>query len=141
MKNYRLLAVLMCVAVPTLTSVLGQATSSPDGHTETANTATNFGATTVPRLVRFAGVAHDFSGKPLAGIIGVTFALYTEPTGGVALWLETQNVQADTNGHYSVLLGSTKADGLPAEIFASGQARWVGVQIEQQVEQQRTLLC
>lgn len=40
----------------------------------------------------------------------------------------------------TLLLGSTKADGLPAEIFASGQARWIGVQIEQQVEQPRTLL-
>ena len=54
--------------------------------------------------------------------------------------METQNVQADGSGHYSVLLGSTKPDGLPAEIFASEQARWIGVQIEQRPEQLRTLL-
>src|SRR6202041_3147342 len=54
--------------------------------------------------------------------------------------METQNVQADAGGHYTVLLGSTKAEGLPAELFASGQARWIGVQVEQEGEQARTLL-
>ena len=95
---------------------------------------------TVPRLVRFSGVARDLNGKPLSGIVGITFALYPEQTGGAPLWLETQNAQADAGGHYSVLLGSTKPDGLPAEIFASEQARWIGVQIEQQEEQPRSLL-
>src|SRR5215471_5641421 len=86
---------------------------------------------TVPRLVRFTGMARDLNGKPISGIVGVTFSLYAEQTGGTALWMETQNAQADSNGHYSVLLGSTKPDGLPAELFASEQARWIGVQIEQ----------
>ena len=95
---------------------------------------------TVPRLVRFGGVAHDLNGKLLTGNVGITFALYAGQSGGAPLWLETQSVQADATGHYTVLLGSTKPDGLPAEIFASEQARWIGVQIEQQVEQPRTLL-
>jgi trimeric autotransporter adhesin len=97
-------------------------------------------ATTVPRLVRYAGVARDLDGKPLTGVVGITFALYSEEAGGAVLWMETQNVQADATGHYSVLLGSTKPDGLPAELFASEQARWIGVQVEQQTEQARTLL-
>jgi hypothetical protein len=66
--------------------------------------------------------------------------LYAEPAGGAALWQETQNVQTDSGGRYSVLLGSTKAEGLPGDIFASEQARWIGVQIERQAEQPRTLL-
>jgi hypothetical protein len=66
--------------------------------------------------------------------------LYAEQTGGAPLWLETQNVRADANGHYSVLLGSTKPDGLPAELFTSEQARWVGVQISGQNERARFLL-
>ena len=94
----------------------------------------------VPRLIRFAGVARDANGKPLSGTIGITFSLYAEQSGGAALWMETQNVQTDSTGHYSVLLGSTKPDGLPADIFASEQARWIGVQIEQRAEQSRTLL-
>jgi hypothetical protein len=54
--------------------------------------------------------------------------------------METQNVQADGSGRYSVLLGSTKPEGLPGEMFAAEQARWIGVQIEQQLEQKRALL-
>jgi hypothetical protein len=39
-----------------------------------------------------------------------------------------------------VQLGATLANGLPASLFTSGEARWVGVQISGQEEQPRTLL-
>jgi hypothetical protein len=96
--------------------------------------------TTVPRLINFSGTANDLIGNPMTGVVGITFSLYAEQTGGVPLWLETQNVEADANGHYSVLLGSTKPDGLPTDLFTSVQARWVGVQISGQNEQPRFLL-
>ncbi len=96
--------------------------------------------TTVPRLLHFSGTATDLNGNPLNGVVGITFLLYAEQTGGAPLWLEIQNVQAGANGHYSVLLGSTKPEGLPAELFTSEQARWVGVQISGQNEQARFLL-
>jgi hypothetical protein len=86
-----------------------------------AQAQTSTAATTVPRLVRFAGTARDLNGSPVTGVVGITFSLYAEETGGAPLWLETQNAQADANGHYSVLLGTTKADGLPAELFTSEQ--------------------
>ena len=95
----------------------------------------------LPHLIRFSGTVRDLNGIPLSGLIGVTFALYSEPSGGGALWLETQNVNADSNGHYTVLLGLTHADGLPAELFISEQARWVGVQVSGQAEQPRVLLA
>jgi hypothetical protein len=82
----------------------------------------------------------DLNGNPLTGVVGITFALYSEQTGGTALWLETQNITADGNGHYVALLGSTKPDGLPTDVFTSEQARWVGVQISGQAEQPRVLL-
>jgi hypothetical protein len=94
----------------------------------------------LPRLVRFAGTAKDAGGVPLTGVVGITFALYSEQTGGGALWMETQNVQADGNGRFTVLLGAGKPDGLPTDIFTSGQARWLGAQIAGQAEQSRTLL-
>ncbi len=97
-------------------------------------------ASALPRLVRFGGVVRNPNGTPLTGVVGVTFALYSEQTGGAALWLETQNVTADSGGHYSVLLGSTKPDGLPSEMFTSEQARWIGVQVSGQTEQPRVLL-
>jgi hypothetical protein len=90
--------------------------------------------------VRFNGTAKDLNGNPLTGVIGITFALYSEQNGGAPLWLETQNVQADGNGHYTVLLGASKPDGLPIDLFTSEQARWVGVQISGQAEQPRVLL-
>jgi len=97
-------------------------------------------AATVPHLVHFAGVARDLDGKPMSGTLGITFALYAEQTGGAALWLETQNVQADGKGNYSVELGAASAVGLPMDVFASGEARWLGVEIAGQAEQTRILL-
>jgi hypothetical protein len=94
----------------------------------------------LPRLVRFGGAAKDLNGSPLTGVVGITFALYSEKEGGAPLWLETQNATADTSGHYTVLLGATKPEGLPAELFTSEQARWVGVQVSGQAEQPRVLL-
>src|SRR5271154_826653 len=94
----------------------------------------------LPRLVRFGGTVKDLNGNPLTGIVGITFAFYSEKTGGAPLWLETQNATADSNGHYTVLLGATKPEGLPAELFTSEQARWVGVQVSGQAEQPRVLL-
>jgi trimeric autotransporter adhesin len=94
----------------------------------------------LPSVIRFSGKAGDPSTKPVAGLVGITFALYEQETGGPALWLETQNVQLDATGHYTVLLGTTKPEGLPAEIFFSGQARWIGVQVSGQVEQPRVML-
>ena len=94
----------------------------------------------VPAVVKFTGTLSDVEGKPLAGTVGVTFMLYKEQTGGAPLWIETQNVQADKNGHYSVMLGSATSHGLPLEVFVAGEARWLGVQPSGQAEQPRTLL-
>jgi hypothetical protein len=93
----------------------------------------------VPNLVKFSGTAKDNSGKPVAGVVGVTFALYAEQSGGAALWMETQNVKADAAGHYNVSLGAEKS--LPADLFASGEPRWLGVQVADQSEQPRVLLA
>jgi len=56
----------------------------------------------------------------------VTSALYKDQAGGAAIWLETQNVSLDEYGRYTVLLGATKSDGLPMELFTSGEARLCG---------------
>lgn len=98
-------------------------------------------ASELPRLVRFGGTVKDLNGSPLTGVVGVTFAFYSEQNGGAALWLETQNVTADSNGRYTALLGSMVPEGLPADLFTSEQARWVGVQVSGQAEQPRVLLA
>ena len=97
-------------------------------------------AAEVPRLIKFSGTLLDAQDRPLAGPVGVTFALHAQQTGGAALWLETQNVTPDAHGNYTVLLGANSANGVPAELFASGEARWLEVQVERQAEQPRILL-
>jgi hypothetical protein len=94
----------------------------------------------VPPLVKFNGVLTDVNSKALTGTVGVTFSLYNEAQGGSALWVETQNVTPDKAGHYSVMLGSTTTEGIPASLFGSGEARWLGVQAQGQAEQPRTML-
>jgi hypothetical protein len=94
----------------------------------------------VPRLVNFTGKTTDAQGKAIPGIAGVTFAIYKEQYEGAPLWLETQNAQADTKGNYTVQLGATKPDGLPLDLFSSGDARWLGVTVNGGQEQPRVLL-
>jgi trimeric autotransporter adhesin len=94
----------------------------------------------VPAMVNFPGTLTDLNGKPITGLVGVTFLLYREQQGGAPLWMETQNVRPDKAGHYSVMLGSTTSQGLPADLFVSGEARWLGVQVSGQAEQPRVLL-
>jgi trimeric autotransporter adhesin len=93
----------------------------------------------VPRLVNFSGKAID-AGKVITGTAGATFAIYGEESGGSPLWLETQNIQADAKGNYTVQLGATKPEGLPLDLFTSGEARWLGVMINGGQEQPRVLL-
>jgi hypothetical protein len=90
--------------------------------------------------VRFAGTLLDETGKPRTGVSGITFLFYKDQSGGAPLWMESQNVALDAKGHYSVLLGSSKPEGLPTELFAAGDARWLAVQPEREAEQPRVLL-
>ncbi len=94
----------------------------------------------VPRLVNFSGKAADLQGKIISGITGATFAIYKDQYEGSPLWIETQNVQADGKGNYTIQLGATKPDGLPLDLFTSGEARWLGVAINGGPEQSRVLL-
>jgi len=95
----------------------------------------------VPTVIRFSGNLADSTGRPLSGVVGVTFSLFADQQGGAPLWVETQNVQADKSGHYAVTLGSTTSLGLPLTLFASAQARWLGVQAQGLAELPRVLLA
>jgi len=94
----------------------------------------------VPRLVNFSGRAMNVDSKPISGVAGVTFAIYKEQNEGSPLWFETQNVNTDAKGNYTVQLGATMPTGLPLDVFTSGEARWLGVQINGGEEQARILL-
>jgi len=97
--------------------------------------------TLIPHLIRFSGVVKDSFGHPITGIKGITFGLYREEEGGSPLWIETQNVAVDSRGTYEVLLGSEHSEGVPLDLFAAGQARWLGIQVNGlAAEQSRVLM-
>ncbi len=94
----------------------------------------------VPPIIQFSNVASDEGGTPLTGTVSITFSLYNTAVGGQPLWCETQNVQLGSGGQYSVYLGLTQTNGLPTNLFTSGQAQWLGVKISGQPEQPRVYL-
>src|ERR1700680_3040233 len=99
-------------------------------------------ASGVPRLFSFSGVVKDASGNLKTGGVTLTFSIYAGFEGGTPLWSETQDVQLDGTGHYTVLVGATSPNGLPLDLFTTGKARWLGVQpgVSGVGEQPRVLL-
>jgi hypothetical protein len=102
-------------------------------HAQTIGTNPN-----PPHLIRYGGKI--LSGSSSEGVLGITFSLYKDQEGGVSLWHEVQNVQLDAAGNYTVELGAISDGGVPIEHFASGEARWLGVQVGTDPEMPRVLL-
>ena len=98
-------------------------------------------STAVPALVPFSGLTTAPDGKPLTGQTTITFLIFKDQEGGEPLFAETQSVTPDSSGHYRVQLGATLANGLPAELFATGEARWLEVQVAGQMPQPRVLMA
>jgi hypothetical protein len=97
-------------------------------------------AAQTPRLMRFSGVVHDAQGAVRSGPVTLTFGIYADAEGGAALWTEAQTLTLGGDGRYSVVLGGTQAEGLPLGLFASGEARWLGVQVDDQAAGPRVML-
>jgi hypothetical protein len=97
--------------------------------------------TPVPPMVKFSGTISGgtISGAP-SGTVGVLFALYKDQTGGAPLWQEVQNITVDAVGHYTAFLGARSPNGLPVDIFSSGDAHWLAILPAGQSEQPRVLL-
>jgi hypothetical protein len=97
---------------------------------------------TVPRQIQFGGTLRDATGTLRSGAAALTFSLYREQDSRTPVWQETQNVQVDETGHYTVHLGATEVRGMPLELFTSAASLWLGVQAQEpgSVEQPRVLL-
>lgn len=100
----------------------------------------------VPRIIRINGTlkmpAADASSGDVAQVnvgaaIEVRFALYADETGGDPLWEETQKVEVDAAGRYTVLLGATQPAGLPMELFTTGKAQWLETTRQSELETAR----
>lgn len=122
------------VIVSFLSAIVGSVLAQTAAYQQTP------ASTQVPRLIKFSGVAKDDSGKPITGVVGIQFSLYRDQQAGAPLWMETQNIQADAAGYYTALVGAASADGVPLELFSSGEAHWLGIQIQGQSERSRVLL-
>src|ERR1039458_5092179 len=96
-------------------------------------------ASALPRLVRFGGTVKDFNGNPLAGVVGITFALYSEQTGGAPLWLETQNVSADSNGRYTACWDRPSPTAFP--LICSPPSKRAGWGCKSRVRQSNHVSC
>lgn len=59
----------------------------------------------IPRIINYQGYLTSASGVPVHGTVSMTFSIYSVPSGGTALWTETQNVSV-TRGVYCVNLGN-----------------------------------
>jgi len=113
-------------------------------------------AETLPPLIKFSGTINS-AGAPQVSqtesrstpdqntapeAVTVTFSLYEQREGGSPLWAESQSVQLDKQGRYTVFLGATQPEGLPLDLFIKRQAHWLGVQptLPGASEQPRVLL-
>lgn len=138
MKRVTLPWGVLLLAVSLSNFASAQSPTSAQSQSPTAKIVTS---DTIPRLIRFSGTMRDASGSPMTGTATMTFALYDAQTGGTLLWSEKQTVQCGDQGHYTVLLGSTQAEGLPMDVFTSRQARWLGITVDtEEVEHERVQL-
>lgn len=55
--------------------------------------------------IPYQGTLVDQNDSPVDGTVSMTFRLYTDPTGGTALWEETQSIEVN-NGLFNAYLGS-----------------------------------
>ncbi|MEM1269540.1 MAG: hypothetical protein AAGI08_05755 [Bacteroidota bacterium] len=80
---------------------------------------------TVPAQISYQGYL-ELNGAPVSGSVDLVFNLYTQATGGFALWTETQTGVSVDAGVYQVALGSVA--NLPSGAFDA--ALWLGVSID-----------
>ncbi|MCX5792202.1 MAG: hypothetical protein NTY45_08320 [Elusimicrobia bacterium] len=77
-----------------------------------------------PEIINFQGKLTDPNGRAATGIVSMVFRLYTTPNGGTPVWSETQSVNLDSYGVYSVLLGEVN----PLNISFSA-TYWLGMTV------------
>jgi trimeric autotransporter adhesin len=128
----RVLSLLLCAVI----LIAGQTTLAQNAQ----STSTDQQAASIPFLLRHSGVARDITGAPMAGVVTLTFSVYRDEADQAPLWQETQAMTLSDGGRYSAIIGSETRDGVPLELFVSGQSRWIGIRIQGQPESVRTML-
>ncbi len=114
-------------------------TMSAAAQTVSSNVAAS-APTAVPPLIPYSGAVGPISGQQFPVEASVTFLIFKDAQGGEPLFAEIQTVAVDSNGHYKAQLGATLTNGIPMDLFANGEARWLEVQIAGEPAQPRVLL-
>jgi len=79
----------------------------------------------IPGTISYQGLLTDTSGTVVPdGTYNLTSKIYTVPTGGSALWTETQPATTE-KGIFNVILGSVNPLSLPFD-----QKYWLGISID-----------
>src|SRR5262245_14484485 len=90
-----ILAVILTTTLPGPGAAMaGDVAAAPDAEITTATTQ-----------IAFQGFLQN-GGIPVNGNVSITANLYSVPSGGTAMWTETQNPVAVTDGVFQVALGS-----------------------------------
>ena len=80
----------------------------------------------VPGLIGYQGTLTDPDGAALDTTLSMTFGIYIDSTGGVAIWTESQPSVVVIGGIFNVLLG--RVNSLPDTVFNDPE-RWLGIQV------------
>lgn len=130
---------LWCAAILVLSNCLqtASAQNQPDltGASQTVATAP-----AIPLVIKFSGILTESTGLPCSTITSVNFSIFKDAEGGQPIWTEVQNVQPDSRGRFSIFLGARHPHGLPPDIFATGEARWIEISAGGLVTPQRAAL-
>ena len=89
-------------------------------------------------MIRYDGV---LKAKPSSTGVAVIFSIYGSGDPTNPLWQETQNVQPDQDGRYTAFLGAAGSGGLPSIVLAATEPQWLGVRVNGENNEQRTLLA
>jgi hypothetical protein len=131
----------VCKLIFALTATASFAAASGQTPISPRTPAAASAPTVIPALVPFSGIAIASDGKLLTGEASITFILYKDEAGGEPLWTESQSAAVDSTGHYKVQLGASSPNGLPSDLFSTGEVRWLEIQIAGQTPQPRVLLA
>jgi hypothetical protein len=72
--------------------------------------------------------------------VHVRISIYEAKDATDPLWFEEQFVTPDESGACTLSVGATVENGVPAELFTSGRARWIGVAADGEAEGPRTMI-
>src|SRR5579859_237946 len=90
-----------------------------------------------PLMLRYDGVVNR---QPSSTAVAVVFSVYSSSDPMQPIWQEAQNVQPDQDGRYTAFLGASGSSALPSFVLAATEPRWLGVRVDGEGNEQKTLL-